>query len=362
MGASTPATYSQMGSLSPTGAAMLAAPALTTLTPTASLVPPRTVPVPATKPSGPRRSHGGIGHGPGGGHLKGECKDQQCVEEECDPEECGDERRPPKDDNRICGIDRRPLLPVTLAVTTIGGAVHMSLLQFQLLSLAIPYAKFVKAFFVSLYTITLLCMAYCAFCNPGELDNADALLNTDEEGGRRELPKRAHQTWLFKSPIRRYDHYCRWLTNCIGLLNHREFVAMLIGLVTIGIVGTLVDLGLIFYLAHEGSGWLSSLLLAMHIAYSVMLTFLAGPILRLHIGFICRNELANEWKRNDFYVVTDENGKKTPVNELSDDLFNEHFEAFEYDKTRNEFDQSGAANCCTFWCTSRWDPRQLGEF
>ena len=31
-----------------------------------------------------------------------------------------------------------------------------------------------------------------------------------------------------RQPIRRYDHYCRWLTNAVGLLNHREFVAMLL--------------------------------------------------------------------------------------------------------------------------------------
>jgi len=295
---------------------------------------------------------------------KADCQDQQCVEEECDPEECGDERNGPRADNRVCGIDRRPLLPITLALSTVGGAAYMALVQFQLLTEAVPWATAVKVYFLMLYTLTLGCMAYCALCNPGELGRSSASLLNTEESSIEEgpLPRRAHKTWLYKLPVRRYDHYCRWLMNCIGLLNHREFVIMVGGLVSIGLCGCAVDIGLVFYLARQGASWTTSLLLAVHIAYSAMLTTLASPILRLHVGFICRNELANEWKRNDFYVVVGRNGKKTAVNELSDDEFNERFESFEYDKKRNSFDKSGPMNCFMFWCTPRWDPKQLGEF
>ena len=40
-----------------------------------------------------------------------------------------------------------------------------------------------------------------------------------EEG---ELPKRTHKSRLYPKPSRRYEHYCRWLRNVVGLL-HLEF-------------------------------------------------------------------------------------------------------------------------------------------
>jgi hypothetical protein len=298
-----------------------------------------------------------------------ECQDQQCVEEECDPEECGDEKRPPREDNLVCGIDRRPLLPVLLASSTLTGALHMMVLQFPLLREFFDGAYIIRAFFLVLYAVTLACMAYCALCDPGQLKEttkaAAALMMSDKDGAAEDhpLPKRAHKTWLYKLPIRRYDHYCRWLTNCVGLLSHREFVVMCIGLVSIGVFGGMLDIFLVLLTARQGTAWVTGLFLMLHVTYSMMLTALAGPILRLHIGFICRNELANEWKRNDFYVVTSsKTGLPVPVNDLSDDEFNERFETFEYDKNRNIFDKGCVTNCFSFWCTPRWDPSQSGEF
>merc|ERR1711974_186313 len=99
-------------------------------------------------------------------------------------------------------------------------------------------------------------------------------------------------------------------------------VAMVGGLVAIGACGCLIDLALLG-IAVWGKRWAIAFFLFLHLAYSVILCSLAGPILRLHIGFVSRNELANEWKRNDFYVITSaRTGKTTPVNELSDDEFN----------------------------------------
>merc|ERR1719395_339401 len=98
-----------------------------------------------------------------------------------------------------------------------------------------------------LYGVTLFTMAYCALCDPGQLQRQDQQARQQllQEGmsPKQELPmpKRAHKAWLYALPIRRYDHYCRWLTNVIGLLNHREFVVMCIGLVTIGTIGIAVD-------------------------------------------------------------------------------------------------------------------------
>jgi len=324
----------------------------------------------------------GLGSNPGarpGNHgaqaSKLECQDQQCVEEECDPEECGDEKRPPQDDNYVCGIDRRPLLPLLLATSTVIGCIHMTTLQFPMMRGLVDGASSIKTCFFVVYGVTIACMGYCALCDPGQLKRrrssslaSVASAATDGSGGalpeeEPALPKRAHKTWLYKMPIRRYDHYCRWLTNCIGLLNHREFITMCAGLVAIGVCGAALDIFLLVPTVREGDQWVKLFFLGLHIAYSFILIALVGPILRLHIGFISRNELANEWKNNDFYVITSaRSGERVPVNDLSDDEFNAHFDVFEYDNKRNAFDRGLVMNCWTFWCASRCNPNQMGDF
>lgn len=300
-----------------------------------------------------------------------ECQDQQCAEEECDPEECGDEQRPPRDDNFTCGIDRRPLLPVLLVTSTVIGLICMLMLQFPLARDLLAGASGIRVFFMMLYLLTLGTMAYAALCDPGQLTREDqrrfaAAQAKGQEAGDEEmpLPKRAHKTWLYKMAIRRYDHYCRWLTNCIGLLNHREFVVMLVGLVSLGPLGAIFDLVLFVYSVQgDSNDWAMDAILVIHGAYSVALTTLATPILRLHIGFISRNELANEWKRNEFYVVHSAKiNKLVAVNDLSDDEFNDRFDSFQYDAKRNAFDKGTFNNCWKFWCLPRWKAGQLGEF
>merc|ERR1719418_146633 len=111
-------------------------------------------------------------------------------------------------------------------------------------------------------------MAWCAFADPGQL-------RKDQQASI--TPKRAYKSWQYKRAIRRYDHYCRWLSNCIGLLNHREFLAMLCGLVAIGILGIILDVFLLITTAREMDHWTTSLLLVLHLAYSLILTSLVGP-------------------------------------------------------------------------------------
>merc|ERR1719395_299435 len=99
-----------------------------------------------------------------------------------------------------------------------------------------------------LYGVTLITMAYCALCDPGQLQRQDQQarqqLLQEGQSPKQELPmpKRAYKAWLYALPIRRYDHYCRWLTNVIGLLNHREFILMCGGLVSLGISGVCIDI------------------------------------------------------------------------------------------------------------------------
>jgi hypothetical protein len=222
--------------------------------------------------------------------------------------------------------------------------------------------------FAIFYVSILGCMVYCSLCDPGQVSK--------ESGGyssysgvedQQPLPKRAHKTWQYQRPIRRYDHYCRWLVNCIGLLNHREFMALLIGLFTICVIGVLLDPFLLFKLHSEGKlqeYTLSAVFLAIHLAYSMILSYLEFPILKIHFGLISRNELAHEWKKNDFYIAKKcKRGVNVHVNELSDDEFNDLFDEFEYDGKRNKFDKgSRRGNCWSFWCEARWDEKQKGEF
>jgi hypothetical protein len=303
-----------------------------------------------------------------------ECKDPQCVEEECDPEECGNEKRGPSDENKICGVDKRPLLPLALSSSTLGSLVFIVLMEFPVMSRAFDYAESVKIALLGVHGITLGCMAYCALFDPGQLPNdhgkkaTAALMGTQSDSAEDNLPARAHKTWMYKQPIRRYDHYCRWLTNCIGLFNHREFVMMVCGLVAISFSCFIVNVVMVFKLVKQESYTDDIVLLAglgLHTLYLLALFHFATPIMRLHIGFVCRNELAHEWKRNDFYVVQSkscEPGEKVSVNELSDNEYNDRFDMFEYDKSKNRFDNGCLTNCATFWCTSRWSSQQLGDF
>lgn len=291
-----------------------------------------------------------------------QCQDE-CAEEDCfDPDNCGDESRPPKPENLFCGIDTRPLLPVTLAVTTVIGMLCMMMLQLPLLSrlLDVNEVYFPVAFLI-LYVVTLGCMTYCAFCDPGQLrKDQQAALGSD--GEQPNLPKRTYKSWQYKRPIRRYDHYCRWLSNVIGLLNHREFLVMLVGLILISVLGAAVDLTLAYSILFKGF-WSTEIVVVLHFAYSVALLALAGPILKIHVGLISRNETASEWKRNEFYIAkVCKKGMDVPVNDLSDDEFNSLFDSFFYDRRRNTLDRGCSRNCFTFWCEARWDPNQKGDF
>ncbi|CAJ1352234.1 unnamed protein product [Effrenium voratum] len=251
-------------------------------------------------------------------------QEQQCAEEECDADECGDERRPPADSVDCFGNDKRPYLPLLLFGSTLVGAIHMLMVQFPIIR-ELSWGYSIRVFFLCLYALTLGCLMYCVLCDPGKLPK-EKLTATEE------MPRRCHKMWLFKQPIRRYDHYCRWLTNAVGLLNHREFVLMVAGLFTIGLCGCVVDFILVVLASSEGRHF-AGFLLIMHLTYSVMLTLLSGPILRLHITFVSRNELANEYKHNLFYVMRDPTGKAVPVNDLDDVEFNAGLDndRFEYE-------------------------------
>ncbi|CAK9085930.1 unnamed protein product [Durusdinium trenchii] len=325
---------------------------------------PSTLPIPGTHPGGAQSPVPRLASGTHRAQRTASCTDpqeQQCAEEECDADECGDERKPPADSVDCFGNDKRPYLPLMLLGSTLIGALHMLLIEFPIIR-ELAWGYELRAFFMCLYALTLYCLVYCVLCDPGKLavKEMEAFTHAHSVG---ELPRRCHKMWLFKQPIRRYDHYCRWLTNAVGLLNHREFVTMLAGLLMIGLCGCIIDFILIIWTSSEGRHF-TGFLLIMHLTYSVILSLLTGPILRLHITFVTRNELANEYKHNLFHVLRDVTGKAVPVNELEDAEFNAGLDEdrFEYDPSLNAFDRGWPTNCINFWCVARWPSNQFGEF
>ncbi|CAE7372712.1 AKR1 [Symbiodinium necroappetens] len=204
-------------------------------------------------------------------------------------------------------------------------------------------------------------MGYCYFADPGQIKKKRNIPvdNIDLEQGDR--PLRAHKSWQYPRKIRRYDHYCKWVNNAIGLLNHREFVLMLVGLCLLGLFGITLDGYLALLLAKKGL-WEAEVAVVSHLAFSVGLLAIEVPIFRIHIGLVSRNELGHEWKNNLHYVANQTSmGDGIPVHELDDDEYNELFDqkAFVYDKTRNHWDEGCATNCWKFWCWPRW-PAALG--
>lgn len=297
-----------------------------------------------------------------------EC-DDDCAEEECDPDQCGAENTAPLE-TLTCGLDTRFVLPGALSGTVTISGITIAFFQWPL-SVTLFSLDKIQTYALGLnlallYLITLGCMAYCTLADPGQMtEQAEhSFLPTGDmqpEAAFR-LPKRAHKTWQYPRAVRRYDHYCRWVTNSIGLFNHRQFFVMCVGIVVAALSGAIMDVVLFIKLVELGFDF-RLLVLAGHLTYSLLLFCLAGPILRIHIGLVSRNELANEWKRNEFYVAKrSKRGKDTPVNELSDDEFNALFDDFAYDKRKNKFDKGWTKNCWLFWCTPRSKKEQLGEF
>eukprot|EP00930_Biecheleria_cincta_P024170 TRINITY_DN17330_c0_g1_i1.p1 TRINITY_DN17330_c0_g1~~TRINITY_DN17330_c0_g1_i1.p1 ORF type:complete len:374 (+),score=43.45 TRINITY_DN17330_c0_g1_i1:51-1124(+) len=280
---------------------------------------------------------------------------ENCGEELClDHEKFGADDQAPSGEYTFFGFDLKPILPVALAASTVLGAICMLLVQAPMLSrLTHVPETVVYAVCGILYAVTLGCMAFCAFADPGQVPK--------KQQGQ---PKRAHKTWLYPRPIRRYDHYCKWLHNVIGLWNHREFVTMVIGLTAIGVFGVAVDACLAILMLQKGF-LQTEVIILLHLGYSVALVFIAGPICQIHVGLVSRNEVAQEWKKSEHCIVRHtRKGENVPVPELDDDEYNEAFDAgtFVYDKSRNPWDQGYFNNCFVFWCNSRWPKDEPGEW
>lgn len=235
----------------------------------------------------------------------------------------------------ICGMDKRPFFPVAL---------------FALLIWTLFMTTLHKSWFLGLLHGATLCAAFStSLSNPG-------LANDDME-----MPRRAGEHGFYARPVLRLHQYCRWVRNCIGLHNHRSYMVMLAGFVASAASSALVDLLLIVTCGREA--WATCILLA-HAVCSTGLLWYSAPLLRLHSSFVSRNELAQEWKRDDFWIVRDEEtGAAVSTRDLDVDTWNRHYDAdeFEYDPSLNRFDNGWWNNCMVFWLTPRSDGT-LGEF
>jgi len=332
-----------------------ALPEETSMPPQQSMVPPRAqVPVPVV----PVRR----------GTCQEEFPENQCWAEQEDADDDFNVR----EKKLWHGLDIEAMKPWALSLSTVAGAVWVLVVEVPLLAtfLKIPQTIPLGAF-GGLYTLTLVTMMFAGFADPGQLANDDmksrrALINQDGSSEQADseapLPQRAHKNWQYDRPIRRYDHYCKWLANSIGLLNHREFFLMVCCLATIGVVGTATDAVLMLSLFREDHKLMGAGVTA-HLFYSMFVIFIAVPIFRTHIGLVSRNELAKEWSKNTNYIVrTSRKGENIPVPDLSDDEHNELFEFFVYDKKKNKWDRGCLKNCFVFWFAPRYSEDALGEF
>mmetsp|Transcript_70060 Transcript_70060/g.130962 ORF Transcript_70060/g.130962 Transcript_70060/m.130962 type:complete len:312 (-) Transcript_70060:223-1158(-) len=255
-------------------------------------------------------------------------------------------------EGRVPEPDQRHLLPLLLMSYLVFGGAYMIIAAVWVFAecgspaTAITFAVVLAVLHVG----AILMMTYVACSDPGQLEYP---VQKD--------PLRSHKTWQYDLPVRRYDHYCRWVTNSIGLMNHRAFFIMLVFLVTLAVLNSL--LGIVLILASLVKQlWFFAILGIGHLTGSLVFGYYVLPIFRLHIGFISRNELAYEWKEDLFYVVKDvKTGKPVWVGDLDAETFSEKYDDFLYDKTRNKWDRGCNDNCYAFWCTSRHDD-QMGEF
>eukprot|EP00933_Yihiella_yeosuensis_P040931 TRINITY_DN35346_c0_g1_i1.p1 TRINITY_DN35346_c0_g1~~TRINITY_DN35346_c0_g1_i1.p1 ORF type:complete len:415 (-),score=52.41 TRINITY_DN35346_c0_g1_i1:237-1481(-) len=300
-----------------------------------------------------------------GKQMPQECQDQ-CAEEGCfEEEKVGNEDHAPTEEFRYCGIDVRPLLGPLLFVSTGIGTVHMFLLQIPLLGEITGAKEVFYSLFGVLYGILLWCILVCTFGNPGEISAETARKMAVTRDGVEEMyvPQRGKKTWLYDLPVRRYDHYCKWVQNMIGLWNHREFVTMVLGLAFIALVGLLVDAWLAIHIAKKGNLELEIGIL-LHLGYSCILFAQVWPIARVHIMLVSRNETANEWKKDVNCMARTAEGTLVEINTLEPDMYNELLDngGLEYVPSKNTYDKGCFMNWITFYCNSRWSVDEMGEF
>eukprot|EP00930_Biecheleria_cincta_P020191 TRINITY_DN15238_c0_g3_i1.p1 TRINITY_DN15238_c0_g3~~TRINITY_DN15238_c0_g3_i1.p1 ORF type:complete len:440 (+),score=64.08 TRINITY_DN15238_c0_g3_i1:62-1381(+) len=314
---------------------------------------------PSRQPTGPINTHH-LPPGGGGGDCRG--AEAECTNEE----ECGGDVKAPTRTEYICGIDKKPLLPLGLVLSTSASGMCLVLLQVQLLrryaGLEGSAHQALRWSSVALYGMAIFLMFYCMGVDPGQVKR-----RRGSKAGEENKPPRAHKTWLYDRPVRRFDHHCRWLLNSIALYNHREFIVMLVLLIITGVLSWLVDIWVVVT-AFQDDLWseipLKLFAVVLHFVYAAGVLYLVIPILEIHTGLISRNELAREYNRDQYRVLRREGHEDVPANELDTEAYNEAVDdskQFEYSAELNPYDKGMLVNCSNFWCTSRSE-HEKGDF
>lgn len=316
---------------------------------------------PSRHPTGPIQTHHSF---PGGG---GAGREWVAAEDDCTREdECGGDDQGPSRTEYICGIDKKPLLPAGLVLSCVASGICLVLVQVQLLRRyngiqgSVHLALLLSL--VSLHAGTLILMFYCM--------NADSQTKSRKRGSQAEgesIPPRAHKTWLYDRPIRRFDHHCRWLLNSIALNNHRSFIVMLVGLTMIGIFSWFVDIW-VFVTAFNDNLWIEIPLklfaVALHFVYATGVLYLVIPIIGIHATLISRSELAKDVTKDTYRVLQREGLEDVPVLQLDSEAYQQALDEdrqFEYSAELNPYDKGMVINCTNFWCASRSE-NQKGDF
>merc|ERR1711879_683655 len=108
------------------------------------------------------------------------------------------------------------MLPVLLFSSLLIGACCMLVVQRQCVEniFGRPSGIAFAAFFSSLFILTLGSMSYAALSDPGQVpDDIDT------------WPERSHKSFQYDRPLLRYDHFCRWITNCVALRTIENFLS-----------------------------------------------------------------------------------------------------------------------------------------
>jgi len=261
---------------------------------------------------------------------------------------------------KFFGMDKRPFFPSVL-ITSLLWSMCMTSSQVAIMQDLFGSAVHWNLLFTLVYVTTIGSMVYTATANPGMMNDA-TFQEYQASGGSK--PKRAHKHWFYKRPILRFHQYCKWVTNCVGLKNHRSYMTMLIGFVVLSVLDIFLDiLHVLASLYQNDFGQFRDAFIVLHLAYSMYFAWYTIPLLRMHTGFVMRNELTQEWKQDDFQVVYARlTGEPIWVNDLDQEEYDELIDRAVYDARRNPWDKGWKHNCWVFWFTSRSDPQNVGEF
>lgn len=177
----------------------------------------------------------------------------------------------------------------------------------------------------------------CCYSDPGVItkDNVDAYVGMypyDEQMYKEGVqcvtchvvkPARSKHCSVYNRCVFKFDHYCVWIRNCVGGLNHRYFLLLLLSLTVMCVYGSYATFKILRaltevfnfwntpYLASDGQKQPMNLIVLVKILCTrfprlmviecglVILCFVVGYFTLYHLTFAISNETTNErYKRH----------------------------------------------------------------